>query len=44
MVILQLFHQSYLCLLFYGLMSGAVFAHTEGVMRPDKLHRKLHQG
>ena len=43
MVILQLFHQSYLCLLFYGLMSGTVFAHTEGVMRPDELHRKLHQ-
>ena len=36
-MILQLLHQSDLCLLLYGLMGRAILAHTEGIMRPYEL-------
>ena len=43
MVVLQLFHQTNLGLLFNRLMGGTVFTNAEGVMCPDELHGQFHQ-
>ena len=44
MVILELLHQANLCLLLYGLMGRSILTDTEGIVRPDELHRELHEG
>ena len=43
MMVLQLFHQADLCLLFNRFMGRAVFAYTECVVCPNEFHRNLHQ-
>ena len=43
MMVLQLFHQADLCLLFNRFMSRTVFAYTECVVCPNEFHRNLHQ-
>ena len=37
-MVLQLLHQSDLCLLLYGLVGRTILTHTEGIMRPYELY------
>jgi len=44
MMVLKVFHKANLGFLLYRLVGRAVFANPEGVVRPDKLHRKALKG
>ena len=44
MVVLQLLHQAYLCLLLNRLVGRSVLTDTEGVVGPDELDGHFHQG
>ena len=43
MVVLQLLHEAYLCLLLYWLVGWSVLADTESVVGPDELDGEFHK-
>ena len=42
-MVLQLLHETDLCLLLHGLVGGTILAYTERIVCPDKLDRHLHE-
>ena len=44
MMVLQLFHQTDLRFLFDGFVRRTILTNTEGIVRPNELHRHFHQG